>query len=125
MTRKFILIMAAAGLLAGCAASDNSVSNSESVDTHRTLATTPEQTQPLVRVAPRFPVEAARRRLEGYVSLQLTVDNEGRPQNITVVDSEPEGVFEREVIKAVEQWRYVPADNVEIMIRLDMRLVQE
>ena len=74
----------------------------------------------LVRVAPNYPRRAVQRRIEGYVELAFDIDNRGRPTNIEVVASEPKGVFDREVIKAVRQWRYEPIVYQGATLRMEM-----
>ena len=77
----------------------------------------PEQTIPasndpgyrlLERVPPRYPPRALRRRIEGYVVLEFTVTATGRVQNIVVIETIPEGLFDNASRAAVEQWRYSP-----------------
>lgn len=56
----------------------------------------------------RYPPQAERRRLEGHVELQFTVGTDGRVSNVQVVHSQPEGVFDREAIRAMQRWRFAP-----------------
>jgi TonB family protein len=55
-----------------------------------------------------FPTVAASQALEGWVDVEFTVDTEGKPKDITVVDSSSR-VFEPNTVKAIEQFRYEPA----------------
>lgn len=78
---------------------------------------------PLVRISPRYPLNAVEKEIEGYVDLTFTVNSEGKTDDIKVVASEPEGVFDEEVVKAVERWRYNPKDQgKELTLRMEMKL---
>jgi TonB family protein len=55
-----------------------------------------------------YPQVAIDQCLEGYVLLKYKVDDRGRPSNLEVVESSPEGVFEESVIYAVGYWWYGP-----------------
>ena len=60
--------------------------------------------------APSYPRGAERRGVEGYAVVEYTVSASGDVENPTVVESEPEGVFDRAVLRAIEEWAYAPAD---------------
>lgn len=59
--------------------------------------------------APEYPRGAERRGIEGYAVVQYTVTPEGAVADVTVVEAEPEGVFDRAVTRAIEGWAYAPA----------------
>lgn len=60
-------------------------------------------------VAPEYPRGAERRNLEGQVTVRYNVTPEGEVADVEVVEATPAGVFERAVLRALEQWRYAPA----------------
>lgn len=60
------------------------------------------------RVAPRYPMSAARRGIQGCVTVEFTVDENGRAKDFLVVQSTPEGIFDEATITAIEQWQFVP-----------------
>lgn len=62
-------------------------------------------------VNPRYPSTALRRRQEGWVDVQFTVDDSGNVTDATVVDAQPKHVFDRAAVTAVERWKYRPALN--------------
>jgi protein TonB len=69
----------------------------------------PGQLPPVVsQVSPRYPPLALRRRIEGFVELSFTVQTDGRVTDISVVDSQPSTLFNREAINAMERWRFAP-----------------
>jgi protein TonB len=59
--------------------------------------------------APQFPVQAMRRRVEGWVELEFTIDTNGSVTSVTVLRSQPKKVFDREAIKAIQKWKFEPA----------------
>ncbi|RZA25013.1 MAG: energy transducer TonB [Proteobacteria bacterium] len=64
--------------------------------------------EPATRVDPVVPVEAREKGIEGYVLLSLDIDEEGKPENLSVVKAEPRNLFEKEARAAVRKWRYKP-----------------
>ena len=64
--------------------------------------------QPLVRVAPIYPMAARIRKITGYVLVEFDVTAEGTVANPTVVGSEPSGIFDSAAIEAIRKWRYKP-----------------
>ncbi|MEF1170920.1 TonB family protein [Vibrio sinaloensis] len=63
---------------------------------------------PLYRVEPRYPSKALKRRVEGYVIMQFTIDAAGRPKDIQVIEANPKRVFEKEAVNALKKWKYQP-----------------
>ena len=66
---------------------------------------------PVVRIEPRYPLQAAQNRIEGFVQLQFNIASDGRPIDIQVLHAQPENVFEKESIRALERWRYQPSSD--------------
>ncbi|AZU03248.1 TonB family protein [Glycocaulis alkaliphilus] len=62
-------------------------------------------------VAPEYPRGAERRNLEGAVSVRYNVTPEGQVADVEIVEATPAGVFDRAVLRALEQWQYAPADE--------------
>ncbi len=67
-----------------------------------------QQAMPLYRVEPRYPSQALKRKVEGYVVMRFTIDEAGRPTDIEVVEAEPSRMFEREAMRALRNWKYQP-----------------
>jgi periplasmic protein TonB len=63
---------------------------------------------PELRIDPDYPPEARARHIEGAVTVEFDVGTDGGTRDVRVVDAEPPGVFERETIKAVSEWKYNP-----------------
>ena len=79
---------------------------------------------PIVRVAPAYPVAAAKEGITGAVTLKYDIAEDGTPQNISVVNAEPEGIFNREAKKALAKWRYEPSVQgyEDVLIKLEFAL---
>ena len=63
---------------------------------------------PLVRVEPRYPIEAARDGISGWVQLSFTIDKSGAVTEVRVVSAQPANLFNREAIRALKRWKYQP-----------------
>jgi protein TonB len=57
---------------------------------------------------PRYPLTAMRRKLEGQVTLEFTVQPDGSVSSPRVISATPEGVFDEAAIVAVSRWRFEP-----------------
>ncbi|RUO78771.1 energy transducer TonB [Idiomarina tyrosinivorans] len=63
---------------------------------------------PIVRIEPRYPQEAARGGIEGWVQLSFTIDEAGNVTDVEILDSQPRRVFDREARRALLRWKYKP-----------------
>lgn len=68
----------------------------------------PYQGLPIMKVPPRYPEGALKRGLNGYAIAEYTVDKNGKPKDITIIDAYPKGYFENASIKAAKKFRYNP-----------------
>jgi TonB family protein len=113
MKKLFILIIF---WLAGCASTNTEVVN---YDNRCTEYDREESTgskfsafdNSLKRVEPKYPIEAARKRLNGYVIMVFDITIDGKPDNIDVIESYPSDIFANEAKQALSQWRYKPAEK--------------
>lgn len=87
---------------------------------------------PLVRVEPRFPVDALRQGISGWVVLNFSIDETGSVSDIQVISAEPRSVFDREAIRALRRWKYQPqiingkaVKQENLQVQLDFQLQQE
>lgn len=60
------------------------------------------------KVPPSYPFRAKRRGVEGKVEVRFLVDKKGRVSQVSLIQAEPEGVFEESALKAVRKWRFEP-----------------
>jgi len=63
------------------------------------------------RAIPRYPNRALSTNIEGWVSVSFDISIRGLPENITILESQPTGTFDRAALKAVKKWRFSPARN--------------
>jgi protein TonB len=63
---------------------------------------------PIERVEPIYPREAIKDNIaSGKVVARLQVDEKGLVTNVTIVEANPRRVFDREVIRALSQWKFM------------------
>ena len=63
---------------------------------------------PLVRIEPSYPSDALEKNIKGHVKLTFTVNANGSTDNIEVIESIPEGIFDSASIAALKKWKYIP-----------------
>ncbi|BDX08497.1 energy transducer TonB [Planctobacterium marinum] len=67
---------------------------------------------PFATRKPNIPEMAWQHQLNGWVLIAFNVSAAGKTRNIKVLDAHPKGVFEAEVIRAIQQWRYAVSDHI-------------
>ena len=63
---------------------------------------------PLVKVAPVYPRREQSRGVEGYVVLAFTITDRGTVADAVVVESVPQGSFDRAAMNALLKFKYQP-----------------
>lgn len=63
------------------------------------------------RVAPNYPIAAAKKRISGCVEFSLVIDSNGKAVAPKIIKSFPEGVFHAEASKAIKKWSWQPAPS--------------
>ena len=58
---------------------------------------------------PAYPLSARKRRFEGIVLLEVTVDRHGWPEAVFVKESSGHNILDNAARWAVEKWRFIPA----------------
>jgi protein TonB len=64
--------------------------------------------QPLVKIAPVYPMIARDRGIEGYCLVEYTVTAAGTTKDVVVIESEPKGIFDKVSIEAALKFKYLP-----------------
>ena len=64
--------------------------------------------QLIKKVDPVYPQRALRQRMEGWVELSFTVTATGDVTGVEVVNAQPKREFDREAIRALQQWKFRP-----------------
>ncbi|WKC43118.1 energy transducer TonB [Shewanella algae] len=64
--------------------------------------------KPLFRIAPSYPTQYAKLKREGWVDVEVTVNEQGSVSHVEVLDSKGGKQFETETVKALSKWRYAP-----------------
>lgn len=63
---------------------------------------------PIVKVSPVYPRRALQRGIEGYVIVEFVVDKTGAVKSPTVIEANPEGLFNRAALDAALKFKYKP-----------------
>ena len=85
---------------------------------------------PYYKIKPKYPVAALQAGTEGWVLMQIDINEEGAVENIRVVDGEQRNLFQTEAKRAVAQWKYrpfvdgsgKPLKKSDHQVRVDFRL---
>ncbi len=67
--------------------------------------------QPLItlkRMPPIYPIRAKQKRIQGYVRTQFVVNVHGTVNEVTIIESDPPGIFDQSVINCISDWRFLP-----------------
>lgn len=65
--------------------------------------------QAVYRQPPYYPHSALLFCISGQVKARFTIDAQGKPKNIRIIESEPEAVFDKAAADTIETWRFNPA----------------
>ncbi|BDU15237.1 energy transducer TonB [Lysobacter auxotrophicus] len=58
--------------------------------------------------APRYPLAARNRRIEGSVQVAFTIQPDGTVTDVRTVSAQPEGLFEQAALAAAARWQFEP-----------------
>jgi protein TonB len=76
-------------------------------------------------VGPEYPSKALSQHLNGAVTVEYTVDTNGDPRDVRVIEATPPGVFDHAAVAAVKRWHYDPViangAPVEVPVRTSIR----
>ena len=63
---------------------------------------------PIVRIEPKYPIQAARDGKEGWVRLSFTINEIGGVEDVKVIEAQPKRIFDKEAKRALRKWKYKP-----------------
>ncbi len=63
---------------------------------------------PIVRIEPKYPIQATRDGKEGWVTLSFTINEIGGVEDVDVIEAEPKRIFDKEAKRALRKWKYKP-----------------
>lgn len=88
---------------------------------------TPQALPRLLRdAAPRYPLSARNRRIEGSVQVAFTIQTDGSVTDVRTVSAQPEGLFEQAALAAASRWQFeATARRVSTTRTLTFRLPAE
>jgi len=69
------------------------------------------QPQAVMRIAPKYPLQAAKQRIEGSVLLKYDITPAGQVINVSVIKATPEQIFNNSASTALSQWEYASSSN--------------
>ena len=71
-------------------------------------ASFPEDAEAIVQIQPTYPEEALEDCLKGFVEANLEIAIDGSVASVTIVLSEPRGVFDQAAIRGFSMWKFKP-----------------
>ncbi len=84
---------------------------------------------PIVRIEPKYPIQAARDGKEGYVILSFTINEIGGVEDVKVIEAQPKRIFDKEAKRALRKWKYKPKvvdgkpqKQVGLTVQLDFKM---
>jgi protein TonB len=63
---------------------------------------------PIAHIPPIYPFQAKRRGIEGWVKVKFLVNSQGRVEQVFIVKSDPETIFDQSVLNVLPKWRFSP-----------------
>jgi len=63
---------------------------------------------PTQRMAPAYPLSAARNGISGWVEVRFVINRDGTVRTAQVLRSEPKYVFDQAALNAIINWRFKP-----------------
>jgi len=62
--------------------------------------------RPIFRVTPKYPIEAMRKGIQGWVKLAFDINEIGKVVNVSIIDSQPKRIFDKAARRALGKWKY-------------------
>lgn len=70
------------------------------------------------RNQPEYPRRALDMRIEGHVIVLFDINNDGRVENIRIVEAKPNNIFNNSVKQAMKSWRYQPVTAKDLTVKI-------
>lgn len=89
-----------------------------------TTAAVKNEPVPVMRVEPKYPIQAAEQKIEGYVDAKFDISAEGKVSNVRIVRSVPQATFDKVSITALEQWQYSATgqEHKDMLVKLEFAM---
>lgn len=88
--------------------------------------------RPIVRITPKYPVDAARNGIQGWVVLAFDINTIGEVTNVKVLESQPKRIFDKAAKQALRKWKYraklvdgQPVSQERLTVQLDFNMEQQ
>ncbi len=108
------------GAFVGCIA----ISGAAQAATDASLDPQLKKPTPIVKVAPKYPLEQRMAAKDGKVIVEAILDESGNLGDVTVVESTSRG-FERNTLAALKEWKFTPAlyngEAIPVRVRIPFR----
>lgn len=82
-------------------------------------STNPDEYSPIFSVSATYPERALERGIEGHVVLEFIVDESGSVVDPAVVNSEPDGIFDRAALQAISKFKFKPRTVDGVTVRTE------
>jgi protein TonB len=69
------------------------------------------------KAAPVYPAAAKRRNIEGWIKVKFLVDEQGQVDRVSVLEAEPEGIFDQAVLRCISAWRFKPGTKGGVAVK--------
>ena len=74
-------------------------------------------TSDMVDVVPRakfktvveYPARAKAKEIEGFVTMSILINTDGKIDTVKIIESEPAGIFDKSVLRTIKKWVFEPA----------------
>ena len=63
---------------------------------------------PVYAPQPMFPFRARKMGIEGAVTVQFDINEKGEVVNMAILDSQPKGIFDQEILRCLPTWKFNP-----------------
>jgi TonB family protein len=116
LVKKLLLIVGCILFLAACTTSTTQIKNSQ-INNSEYLNLIGDKDEVLnywvvdKSVAPKYPIIAGEEKVSGCVEFSLIIGSNGMADDLIIVKSFPETLFDKPAIEAIEKWIWLPTDT--------------